>query len=32
VGPEPPIASVLRLSGLAGLNGIKLTGSGPWTR
>ena len=32
VGSQPPIASVLRLSGLAGLNGINLIGSGPWTR
>jgi anti-anti-sigma factor len=32
VEPQPPIASVLRLSGLAGLNGIKLIGSRPWTR
>jgi anti-anti-sigma factor len=32
VGSHPPIASVLRLSGLAELNGIKLVGSGPWTR
>jgi anti-anti-sigma factor len=32
VEPQPPIASVLRLSGLAELNGIKLIGSRPWTR
>jgi anti-anti-sigma factor len=32
VGPEPSIASVLRLSGLAELDGIELTGSRPWTR
>ena len=32
IGPQPPIASVLRLSGLAELNGVELIGSRPWTR
>jgi anti-anti-sigma factor len=32
VEPQPPIASVLRLSGLAQLDGVKLVGSRPWTR
>jgi anti-anti-sigma factor len=31
-GSQPPIASVLRLSGLTELNGVELIGSGPWTR
>jgi anti-anti-sigma factor len=31
-GSQPPIASVLRLSGLAELDGIELIGSRPWTR
>jgi anti-anti-sigma factor len=32
VGFQPPIASVLRLSGLAELDGIKMIGSRSWTR
>jgi anti-anti-sigma factor len=32
VGFQPPIASVLRLSGLAELDGMKLVGSRSWTR
>jgi anti-anti-sigma factor len=32
VEPQPPITSVLRLSGLAKLDGVKLIGSGSWTR